>query len=373
MKLPLFATSISMAMALRNTYNVTVLNRNPVLDHSSLISRINGSSTFNYSFNTAWFEPPSSSTYSDGLIVRVVECNPNHHSCFGVDHPEWTNAGALAVIRATLSTESSFVTEKVSIENISWVGINNPPPHGGSVGLWGLADPRMSRLPSSGEYFLTFDNCTANCYPHRTTLLSTTFDPFNSSAWVFRGPLLGADAPYSGGASLLLRDSPPHYAFVGNSNTANVINLATSQDGYTWKLNSTSWMKGRPGMWDASGVAAGPGVERLSTGDYLFIYNIDTGFPYHPSYLGRCAVGWSILDGNDPSIIISRASAPLLTSTYYWETCGGESGKGPWPMCQEPLVVFATGLKPLGNDQFLIIYGAADSVVGVAQVEVTMM
>jgi hypothetical protein len=122
-----------------------------------------------------------------------------------------------------------------------------------------------------------------------------------------------------------------------------------------------------------SGVAAGPGVEKLSTGDYLFIYNIDTGFPYHPSYLGRCAVGWAILDSHDPSIIISRAPVPLLTSTYLWETCGGESGKGPWPLCQEPEVVFATGLKPLGNDEFLVIYGGADSVVGVAQVAVTVL
>jgi len=353
------------ALASRN-YTVSVENRNPVPNDSSLISRINETSTFNYSFTTAWFEPPSGSPYSDGLIVRVVECNPNHHSCAGVDHPEWTNAGALAVVGASLPT----LAEKVTIQNVSWMGLD-PPPHGGTVGLWGLADPRMSRNPTSGEYFLTYDNCTENCYPRRTTLLSTTWDPFNSSAWVFRGPVLGADAPYTGGISLLLREAPPHFAFVGDSDTANAIRLATSQDGYSWVLNNSVWMNGRPGMWDASGVAAGPGVERLSSGDYLFIYNIDTGFPYHPSYLGRCAVGWAILDGDDPSIVIARASAPLLTSTYPWETCGGEGGKGPWPKCQEPLVVFSTGMKPLGNDRFLIIYGAADSVVGVAQIAVS--
>jgi predicted GH43/DUF377 family glycosyl hydrolase len=35
------------------------------------------------------------------------------------------------------------------------------------------------------------------------------------------------------------------------------------------------------------------------------------------------------------------------------------------------LVVFSTGMKPLGNDQFLILYGAADSVVGAARVAVS--
>ena len=161
-------------------------------------------------------------------------------------------------------------------------------------------------------------------------MLSTTLDPFNSSGWTFRGPLLGAAAAYTGGTSLLLRDAPPHYAFVGDSDTANAINLGTSDDGYAWVLKTNSkapWMAGRPGMWDASGVASGPQPERLSSGDYLFVYNIDTGFPYKPSPLGRCSVGWAILDGADPSRIIARASAPLLTPVMAWETCGGEAGK----------------------------------------------
>lgn len=356
-------------------YNVSIVERDVVPSGSSLISRINGTSQFNYSFNTAWFAPPSGSPYADGLIVRVVECNANHHSCAGVAHPEWTNAGALAIVGASLQSVTPRA-QTVSNSNVSWVGAT-PPAHGGTSALWGAADPRIALHAGTGEYHLTWDNCTSNCYPHRTTLLSTTMDPFNASAWTLRGPLLGADAPYTGGASLLLRASPPHLAFVSNSDTANVINMAVSTDtnGYIWALNTTTaqpWMAGRPGMWDASGVAPGPQPERLSTSDYLFIYNIDTGFPYHPSYLGRCSIGWAILDGNEPSKIIARAAVPLLTPVLPWETCGGEGGKGPWPMCQEPEVVFSTGLKPLGGDQFMLIYGAADSVVGVTQIAVTL-
>ena len=124
-------------------------------------------------------------------------------------------------------------------------------------------------------------------------------------------------------------------------------------------------------MWDAPGVASGAQPSRLSTGDLLFLYNIDTGFPLKPGPLGRCSVGWAILDGSDPSKIIARADTPLLTPVIAWETCGGEGGKGPYPKCQEPEVVFTTGMKPLGGDEFLILYGAADSVVGAAKVAVT--
>ena len=125
----------------------------------------------------------------------------------------------------------------------------------------------------------TGDNCTKNCYPHRTTLLSTSKDPFDPHAWTLHGPLL--PGVYTGGASLLFRDSPPHFAFVGNSDTANTILLAQSSDGLHWREPNRSlpFMAGRPGCWDAAGVAAGPQPERLSTGDYLYIYNIDTGFP----------------------------------------------------------------------------------------------
>ena len=357
-----------------SNYALSVVARDALSSGSSLISRVNGSSAFNYSFTTGWFPPPRGAASADGLVVRVVECNANHHSCAGVEHPEWSNAGALAVVGATLSGAAPSA-EFVSASNVSWMGAQ-PPPHGGSEALWGFADPRVAVRARGAqfEYFLTFDNCTTNCFPRRTTMLSTTLDPFNASAWAFRGPLLGASAPYSAGAALLLRDAPPHFAFVGDSDTANAINLATSNDGYSWVLNTSSkapWMSGRPGMWDESGVAPGPQVERLSSGDYLLVYNIDTGFPLKPGPLGRCSVGWAILDGADPARIVARAPAPLLTPVMPWETCGGEAGKGPWPMCQEPEVVFSTGMKPLGGDNFLVIYGGADSVVGVATVAVT--
>ena len=97
-----------------------------------------------------------------------------------------------------------------------------------------------------------------------------------------------------------------------------------------------------------------------------YIYNIDTGFPYKPNYLGRCAIGWAILDRDDPTKIVARSEDALLTATMAWETC--PEGKGR--VCQEPMVVFSTGMKPLGNDEFLVLYGAADTDVGAAKIKV---
>ena len=115
---------------------------------------------------------------------------------------------------------------------------------------------------------------------------------------------------------------------------------------------------------------------------------------YHPSYLGRCAIGWAILDKDDPTKIIARehsrltlseSFAPrlirialltagstdaLMVATLPFETCGGEKNKGP--SCQEPLVLFSTGVKPLGNDEFYVIYGSADTDVGVARIKVNV-
>jgi predicted GH43/DUF377 family glycosyl hydrolase len=34
------------------------------------------------------------------------------------------------------------------------------------------------------------------------------------------------------------------------------------------------------------------------------------------------------------------------------------------------MVVFSTGMKPLGNDEFLVFYGAADTDVGVSKIKV---
>ena len=44
--------------------------------------------------------------------------------------------------------------------------------------------------------------------------------------------------------------------------------------------------------------------------------------------------------------------------------------KGVEDTCQTPNVIFATGLKPLGNDSFLIVYGGGDYDMAAIKIQV---
>ena len=194
-------------------YSVAILDADPVRPKgNALISHANGTSSFAFNFATAWFPMPKSrvtrgggraagagagaggasaafASATDGLVVRVVECNPDHHPCpgpgGGVKHPEWSNAGALTINRATLPADGPPSVEHVGYDRVTWAG--HPAPPRANVSKWGAADPRIAYRPANGLYYLTWDNCTQNCYPHRTTLLSTTKDPFDPDAWTFHG------------------------------------------------------------------------------------------------------------------------------------------------------------------------------------------
>jgi predicted GH43/DUF377 family glycosyl hydrolase len=52
-----------------------------------------------------------------------------------------------------------------------------------------------------------------------------------------------------------------------------------------------------------------------------------------------------------------------------WERTGC-AGNNQTDTCQTPNVIFATGLKPLGNDPFLVIYGAGDSDMAAIKIQV---
>ncbi len=103
---------------------------------------------------------------------------------------------------------------------------------------------------------------------------------------------------------------------------------------------------------------------KLLNGNYLFFYNsARSGFPSHkPGYDLQYNVGWLILDGSDPSIILQRSEVPLLSPELAWEI-----GDKPY-LGLVPRVVFLEAAKPLGDDTFLVFYGGADSVIGAAKV-----
>ena len=141
----------------QHAYSVSMLNRavgQRGATDAALLSYANGTSAFAFAFATAWFPRPQDG--GDGLIVRVVECNPDHHSCANASHPEWSNAGALTSVRAHLalpprpcngngnsngssprpSCYANVTADAVDDASVFWAGPFAPPPRSNSS-RWG--------------------------------------------------------------------------------------------------------------------------------------------------------------------------------------------------------------------------------------------
>ena len=103
---------------------------------------------------------------------------------------------------------------------------------------------------------------------------------------------------------------------------------------------------------------------KLSDGNWFLIYNVDNKWPVVdpkplPKY-GRCALGWAVLDKDDPTRVLARSDAPLLYAELPWETSSSIKS------------VYTDGIKAEGDDTFVIFAGAADTDVEAVRVKVTI-
>jgi len=114
-------------------------------------------------------------------------------------------------------------------------------------------------------------------------------------------------------------------------------------------------------IWD--GVKVGAGAQPLKTRDgWLLIYHgVDRRSVYR--------LGVLLVEGEDPGRVIYRSPNPVLEPREPYEV--GEEG------CQVPNVVFTCGAVPKDHkeilepqDEILIYYGAADTVICVATAKV---
>ena len=90
--------------------------------------------------------------------MRVVECNPDHHACPNATHPQWSNAGAVTIVPASLPAAGPLTTAHITDSMVSWNGATPPPQSNESK--WGAADPRIVFREKDATYYLTWDNCT---------------------------------------------------------------------------------------------------------------------------------------------------------------------------------------------------------------------
>jgi len=231
----------------------------------------------------------------------------------------------------------------------------------GPAESFGVEDPRLTYDSKTTTYYMLYsaveDNGTA-VISRLALATANESDVDQESGWVRHGPVF-PQIGWSKSGAMLIRDAPPHYLFFGDSSLVDGLQWATSNDLLNWTLQPDMFMRMRPNAFDSGLIEAGPRPMRLSTGDYLLIYN--SAQHGHPSpkkgYDFQYNVGYAILNGSDPSQILQRSSVPLFSPEYAYEI-----GLPPAKVCV-PNVVFAEGIEELGPDQFRIYYGAADAVV----------
>ena len=123
--------------------------------------------------------------------------------------------------------------------------------------------------------------------------------------------------------------------------------LADSTDGIHWG-NHRFLFGPTANVWESLKIGAGP--EPILTDEgWLVCYHGSS--PTHGYGLGL-----ALLDRNDPTRLLARTPAPLLTPDLPWEREGFF-----------PNVVFSNGWVQQPDGRILVYYGAADSGVGVAE------
>lgn len=121
--------------------------------------------------------------------------------------------------------------------------------------------------------------------------------------------------------------------------------IAWSDDLATW-VDYQQIMAPRPGAYDELKLGAGGPPIETDAGWLVIYHGVDRNKVYR--------LGVALLDRDDPSRVRNRPAEPILVPEEPWELAG-----------EVPNVVFTCGTAELGDD-YLIYYGGADRVVGLA-------
>jgi predicted GH43/DUF377 family glycosyl hydrolase len=114
----------------------------------------------------------------------------------------------------------------------------------------------------------------------------------------------------------------------------------------------------REGRWDSVRVGAGPPPLRVPSGWLLIYHGVSPATPENP--VGRYCAGAVLLDGENPTHLLSRSELPMLCPERSYEKEGFAPG-----------VIFPTGAIYTENrGELLLFCGSADEVVSVFKVEV---
>ena len=197
----------------------------------------------------------------------------------------------------------------------------------------GVEDPRLTLLDGRWQMLYTAwspDNI-------QVALASTT----DFRTWERHGVVI--PGPDNKDAALFPRKVGGRYVMFHRIPPA--IWLAFSDDMLHWG-DYQQIIDPRPGHWDALKVGAGGPPLETPDGWLVIYHGVDRNKVY--------CLGVALLDKEDPSKVLNRPKEPILVPEEPWEFAG-----------DVPNVVFTCGTAELGDD-YLVYYGGADRVIGLA-------
>ena len=204
----------------------------------------------------------------------------------------------------------------------------------------GIEDPRVTFL--EGAYYVMYT--AASGHGHQIALIKThDFKSFKRIALISdSGNKDGVLFPSKINGQYVRLDRPIGMG-IGS------IWISYSNDLHSWG-NSKPLISPRSGRWDSYRVGASAPPIRTSAG-WLEIYHGVKMTASGPIY----RVGTVLLDSDDPSKVVSRCTAPLLSPREDYERIGDVGN-----------VVFACGAIVEDNHEVKLYYGGADTCICVA-------
>ncbi|MBE3591431.1 MAG: glycosidase [Thermoanaerobacter sp.] len=208
--------------------------------------------------------------------------------------------------------------------------------------LRGLEDPRIVKI--DGIYYMMYTGFGDRFHDDYRICLATSK---NLIDWERKGVVL--DEPNKD-ASLFPEKINGKYVMLHRRYPD--IWIAFSEDLKNW-YDHKPIIKPIPGTWESARVGIGGPPIRTKDGWFLIYHAADANNVYR--------LGAVLLDLEDPSKIIARQKEPILEPELQWEKEG-----------YIPNVVFSCG-NAVKDDTIYVYYGGADTVIGVAILEMENM
>ena len=213
----------------------------------------------------------------------------------------------------------------------------------------GCEDPRMVYIEEDATIYITYTSCVNGL---RVALSSIRKDDFLAHRWHWRQPQ-HISAPHEVHKNWVLFPEKFHgkYAILHALNPISIAYVDTLIFNGTYI--QSHYHPGTPtdDRWDSYIRGAGPPPIKTAHGWLLFYHAM------HHSDMSEYRVGAMLLDLDDPTTVLHRAHAPVLTPEEEYETHGYKGG-----------VVYLLGAV-VKDGTLLLYYGGADSYVCVAHAD----